>query len=108
MVNQSVNKYVPTVLQQFQMLKYNLFVFYVNEINLFFSDIISIIICFYSEHWEYVLHMETRGSAAVQGYEECYFCLEMWAGDFSGNVNDKQMVHFQTESKLALRKSVLL
>lgn len=83
-------------------------VFHVNEINLFFSDIINVIICFHSEHREYVLHMETMGSAAVQGYEERYFCLEMWASEFSRNVNDKQMVHFQTESNLALRKSILL
>lgn len=47
-----------------------------------------------------MLHMETMDSAAVQGHEECYFCLEMWAGEFSRNVNDKQMVHFQTESNL--------
>lgn len=47
-----------------------------------------------------MLHMETMDSAAVQGHEECYFCLEMWAGEFSRNVNDKQVVHFQTESNL--------
>lgn len=84
--------------------KYNLLVFHVNEIFLFFLDIINVIICFHSELRDYLLHMETTGLAAVQGYEECYFCLEMWAAEFPRNVNDKQMVHFQIKSNsLALR-----